>query len=196
MAMKKKLEAPRYQTRDLAEAAFVSTELGLPRFKKTNPTAPVYFSWGRSEKAAQLSSDYWGGGKVEGLKFAQMQRSLKDLIFGRGDAMPLQAPDCLSPHEPKSENAQQPEDVGESQSSAVQPIPSKKGRTPPKSNLTRSGIRRYVVTVRKYGNRTLPRGLMIDRGYVFIRVYNGGRQVQRCAGPVNHPESLTTPFVC
>jgi integrase len=28
---------------------------------------------------------------------------------------------------------------------------------------------------------------MIDRGYVFIRVYNGGRQVQRCAGPVNHP---------
>lgn len=28
---------------------------------------------------------------------------------------------------------------------------------------------------------------MIDRGYVFIRVYNAGVQVQRCAGPVNHP---------
>lgn len=28
---------------------------------------------------------------------------------------------------------------------------------------------------------------MIDRGYVFVRVYNGGRQVQRCAGPANHP---------
>lgn len=28
---------------------------------------------------------------------------------------------------------------------------------------------------------------MIDRGYVFVRVFNGGRQVQRCVGPVNHP---------
>lgn len=85
MAMKKKIEAPLYQTRDLAEAAFVSTELGLPSIQENQSNSPVYFSWDDSEKAAQLSSDYWGGGKVEGLKLAEMQRSMKDLIFGRGD---------------------------------------------------------------------------------------------------------------
>ncbi len=93
MAMKKKPETPPYRTRDLAEAAFVSTQLGLPSLQENLVNSPVYFFWEDSKRAAELAAEFWSGGSVEGLKFAQMQRSLKDLIFGRG------APG-RSPHRP------------------------------------------------------------------------------------------------
>lgn len=86
MAMKKKQETPPYRTRDLAEAAFISTQLGLPSLQENLANSPVYFFWEDSQKATDLAAEYWSGGTVEGLKFAQMQRSLKDLIFGRGES--------------------------------------------------------------------------------------------------------------
>jgi len=43
------------------------------------------------------------------------------------------------------------------------------------------------VTVRVFQGRQIPRGIIIDRGYIHVRVYSGGRQIQKCVGPENQP---------
>lgn len=43
---------------------------------------------------------------------------------------------------------------------------------------------------RKYKNKTLPRGIWIDRGYVFIRIFLQERRFLKCVGPVTHPDVI------
>src|SRR5690348_10772226 len=40
---------------------------------------------------------------------------------------------------------------------------------------------------RKFKNKNLPKGIMIDRGYVWINIYPNGRLYKKCFGPVNQP---------
>ncbi|MFN0118807.1 MAG: tyrosine-type recombinase/integrase [Elusimicrobiota bacterium] len=44
--------------------------------------------------------------------------------------------------------------------------------------------------MRKFKNRNLPRGIMIQRGYVWIRFFPHGRRVVKLIGPANMPGSL------
>jgi len=40
---------------------------------------------------------------------------------------------------------------------------------------------------RKFKNKTLPRGILIDDGYVFIRIFPNGQRFSKCVGPVTTP---------
>src|ERR1017187_6595674 len=44
---------------------------------------------------------------------------------------------------------------------------------------------------RKFHNKTLPRGIMIDRGYVFIRIFAKGQKFQQCIGPTSQPDVIS-----
>jgi integrase len=43
---------------------------------------------------------------------------------------------------------------------------------------------------RKFRNKNLPRGILIDRGYVHIRLFPHGRRFQKCVGPVSQPRII------
>jgi integrase len=40
---------------------------------------------------------------------------------------------------------------------------------------------------RKFKNKTLPRGILVDDGYVFIRIFPNGRRFSKCIGPASQP---------
>ena len=40
---------------------------------------------------------------------------------------------------------------------------------------------------RKFKNKTLPRGILIDDGYVFIRIFPNGQRFSKCIGPASQP---------
>jgi len=40
---------------------------------------------------------------------------------------------------------------------------------------------------RKFKNKNIPKGILIDRGYVWIRIFPNGREFNRCFGPVTKP---------
>jgi len=44
--------------------------------------------------------------------------------------------------------------------------------------------------VRKFKNKTLPKGILIARGYVWVRVFSNGRPIQKCIGPLSTPRIL------
>ncbi len=46
------------------------------------------------------------------------------------------------------------------------------------------------MSMRKYKNKTLPRGIWIDRGYVFIRIFVNGRRFLKGVGAVSQPGVL------
>ena len=39
--------------------------------------------------------------------------------------------------------------------------------------------------MRKFKNKTLPRGILIDRGYVYIRIFPNGQKVLKSIGPLS-----------
>ena len=39
--------------------------------------------------------------------------------------------------------------------------------------------------MRKFKNKTLPRGILIDRGYVYIRIFPNGQKVFKSIGPIS-----------
>lgn len=46
--------------------------------------------------------------------------------------------------------------------------------------------------MRKFKNRKLPRGILVDRGLVYVRLFPNGKQFQKCYGNVNDPDVLNT----
>ena len=48
---------------------------------------------------------------------------------------------------------------------------------------------------RKYKSRALPRGIRIDRGYVFIRLFPNGKPFLKCVGRVNQPGVLDAAVI-
>ncbi|MBI3291876.1 MAG: site-specific integrase [Elusimicrobia bacterium] len=48
---------------------------------------------------------------------------------------------------------------------------------------------------RKFKNKTLPRGIRIDRGYVFIRIFPNGQPFLKCVGPVSQPGVIDDAIV-
>ena len=44
-----------------------------------------------------------------------------------------------------------------------------------------------MTVARKFKNKNLPRGILVDRGYVFVRIFPNGRKFQKCIGPLSSP---------